>query len=287
MTTKIRFLIVGIFTLFAAISCSKEDSSGNVLLNEDDILRRAESRFNFTPNQNFEAIYLVRRVGSQLDWYFRFNNDGTLDVLVTTDTNDDFSFQGSYTYTNDQINIQLAGGNTMPFPNGINESTTEIMPQMGLVAAFATDQMVGICIGHGYNTQQPPRSNANYGCPEINQQQETSEDNAIELVHSAVPFGFPVTGSIFRQQDRIVNRTTNPIITRGYGIYRQSGNEFYATFRIAEDFADFARGRLPFQVGTINSPFDDFNVLSGRIENNGTELIVDQLEPDAGPCQLR
>ena len=277
----IGILVLLLFFLFG--SCSKDDSGNGQTFNEDDVLRAVENQFRFTPNQNFEAIYLARRVNSSLDWYLSFTTNGTLEVFLTTDTNDDFSFRGNYTYLNDQITIEILDG---PF-NGLVENSTIIMPQFGLVAAFATEQMIAVCIGHGLTTQQPPRVNANYGCPLINVQSETSEDNAIELVHSAVPFSFPVAGSVFRQQDRIVNRSENPIITRGYGIYRQSGNDFYATFRIAEDFADFARGQLPFPVGTVNAPFNDINVLSGRMENNGTELFIDQLQTEAGPCQLR
>lgn len=278
---------IWLFTITLLLfSCTKNENVESVL-DEETVLEAIENTFRFTPNQNFEATYIAFRRNSNLEWYLNFSSDGTFDVLFTTDTNDDFSFQGNYTYTNDQITIQIPGGPNMPFPNGLNETSTIIMPQFGLIAAFATNEMVAVCIGHGLNTQHPPRVNANYGCPVINVQQETSEDNAIELVHSAVPFGLSVSGSIFRQQDRIVNRTTNPIISRGYGIYRQTGNQFYATFRIAEDFADFAEGHLPFQVDNIGSPFDDFNVLSGQIRNNGTELIIDQLEPEAGPCQLR
>lgn len=281
---KYNILIVSIILLLA--SCTKDDAISSSV-NEESILQAVENRFNFTPNQNFEALYIARRINSNLDWYFNFHTNGTLDVLFTTDTNQDFSFSGTYTYTNNQITLLMDAGISMPFPNGLNESSTVIMPQFGLVAAFATNEMVAVCVGHGLNTQQPPRVNANYDCPIINIQAATDEDNAIELVHTAVPTGFPVLGSIFRQKDTFVSGSANPIIRRGYGIYRQIGNDFYATFRIAEDFADFAQDRLPFDVGTINAPFDDFNVISGSIGANGQELIVEQLQPQEGPCRLR
>ncbi len=267
-------------------SCSKDDNP-TTLGSEENIIDTVNNLFTFTPNQSFEALYICRRRNSNLDWYFNFHADGTLDVLFTTDTNQDFSFRGSYTYTNDQLTLQMAGGISMPFPLGLNESSTVIMPQFGLVAAFATSEMVAICIGHGLNTQQPPRVNANYDCPIINIQAVTDEDNAIELVHTTVPTGFPVSGSIFRQKDTFVNGSANPIIRRGYGIYRQAGNDFYATFRIAEDFMNFTQGQLPFDVGAIGSPFDDFNVINGTIDANGQELIVQQLQPEEGPCRLR
>ena len=256
------------------VSCSKDEANNQNLVGEDDILQTIENRFDFTPNQTFEAIYLAGRRGSGREWYFNFHRDGSLDVLFTTDTNLNLSFPGSYTYTNDEITIFMDAGESMPFPAGLNESSTVIMPQFGLVAAFATREMIAICIGHGLNTQQPPRINANYSCPTV------GEENAIELVHSAVPGSFPVGGSIFRQKE-------TRIITRGYGIYRQAGDEFYATFKIAEDFAEFAQGNLPFNVGNPTAPFDDFNVLSGSLNAEGTELTVNQLQPEAGPCQLR
>ena len=275
-----------ILCILLLASCSKDDNP-TPLVGEANLSERIENLFSFTPNQNFEALYICARRNSNLEWYFNFHADGSLDVLLTTDTNQDFSFRGSYTYTNNQLTLLMDAGPLMPFPNGLNEASTIIMPQFGLIAAFATSEMVAICIGHSLNTQQPPRVNANYDCPIINIQAATDEDNAIELVHTAVPTGFPVSGSIFRQKDTYVNGSVNPIIRRGYGIYRQSGNDFYATFRIAEDFVDFAQGRLPFNVGTISSPFDDFNIISGTIEANGQELIVEQLQPEEGSCRLR
>ncbi len=277
--------------LLVFVACKKEDPptpiDQNQPLTEEELLEDINRQFAFTPNTRFEALYHCARLNSNLDWYFLFNEDGTFDVLFTTDTNEDFSFRGNYTYENDQINLQMVGGPAMPFPNGLDESTTVIMPQFGLVAAFATPEMACVCEGHNLNEQMPPKVNANYDCPNINQQAATDEDNAIELVHRAVPFEFPVLGSIFRQQDTYVNGLTNPLIRRGYGIYRQAGNEFYATFRIAKDFADFAGGQLPFDLSSLEAPFEDYNILSGKISADGQEVTVDQLMPEAGPCRLR
>ncbi len=274
MKNKRFKIFLGIVMVLMCTSCSKDDTENQNLPGDDTLLQTIENRFPFTPNQTFEAIYLAGRRGSGRQWYFHFHRDGSLDVLFTTDTSLDLSFPGRYTYINNEITIFMDAGDNMPFPMGLNESSTVIMPQFGLVAAFATQEMIAICIGHGLNTQQPPRVNANYSCPTL------GEENAVELVHSAVPGSFPVTGSIFRQKD-------TQVIRRGYGIYRQSGNDFFATFKIAEDFAEFAQGRLPFSVGTVSSPFDDFNVLSGRISADGTELTVNQLQPEEGPCRLR
>lgn len=284
MKTPLNILTLTL--VFLLISCNKEDDQNNNPANEDTLLQNINNRFTFTPNQNFEALYLCARRNSNLAWYFNFHTNGTFDVLFTTDTNQDFSFQGTYTYTNNQLTLQMNGGPNMPFPNGLNETSTVIMPQFGVVAAFATSEMIAICVGHGLNTQQPPRINADYACQDIIQA-ATREENVIELVHRTVPTSFAVLGSTFRQKDIWVDGAANPIIRRGYGIYRQVGNEFYASFRIASDFADFAQGQLPFDVGIVNPPFDDFNVLSGRIESSGQQLIIDQLPAGENACIIR
>ena len=285
MKSYFKYCIIALF-LFSA--CSKDDGGAGLAPPNEDALRQTiENAFPFTANQNFEALYLCARRGSNLDWYFNFHNDGSLEVLFTTDTNQDFVFQGSYTYMNNQITIQMPGGFNAPFPNGLNETSRVIMPQFGLVAGFATDEMVAVCVGHGLNNQPPPRVMANYGCPTINVQTASSEENAIELVHRAVPTAFPVLGSIFRQQDIAIQGSDDLIIRRGFGIYRQSGNTIYATFSIARDFATFAQGQLPFNVGNISAPFDDVNIISGTLSANGQELTIDQLSPQDGPCVLR
>lgn len=277
-----------LLALVLIVACSEtNDPLPERPLTEQELRDTIENEFPFLPNQTFEALYVGTRIGSNLEWYFNFHEDGSLDVLFTTDMHQDFSFTGSYTYTNDQINIQMPAGPNMPFPAGLNETSTVIMPQFGLVAGFATDQMVAICVGHGYNEQAPPRATANYGCPVINVQAASSEENAIELVHRSVPTEFPVFGSIFRQQDTHIQGAANPNVRRGYGIYRQLGNRFFATFSIARDFANYAQGQLPFALGTVGVPFDDHNILSGTISANGQQLEVDQLSPGEGPCVLR
>ena len=275
--------------LFALGGCTEEDPApeSNQQLTQAELFDKANQQFAFTPNQNFEALYYCLRRNSQLAWYFSFRGDGTLQVLFTTDTHEDFSFEGNYSYTRDVLTLQMEGGPTMPFPNGLNESSIVVMPQWGLIAGFATPEMVCICQGHNLNEQAPPKPTANYDCPNINFQAASDEDNAIEFVHRAVPFELPVAGSVFRQRDIYVNGLTNPLITRGYGIYRQIGNEFYATFRIAEDFVAFARNKVPYELGTVEAPFEDFNILSGKILSNGQEVSVDQLQPEMGTCRLR
>lgn len=245
-----------------------------------------DNRFTFRPNRPFNAIYQCGRLNSQLLWFFVFKDDGSMQVLFTTDTHEDFVFDGTYSYDNNQLRLRMPAGPTMPFPQGLDEGSTAIMPQFDLIAAFSTPEMICICEGHDLNTQAPPKVQANYDCPEINVQASTYEDNAIEFVHREMPFDLAVPGSIFRQQDTYINGLSNPNIRRGFGIYRQDGNRFFASFRIAQDFADFARNELPvaFNPGV---PFNDHNLISGSILNGGQEIIVDQLDPNAGACGLR
>lgn len=291
------FLKLGLLSLvlLMGFACKKETvqpgngnnpNNPNQLPTEEELRDQIEQAFPFTPNQPLDAVYQCGRLGSQLLWYLVLQPDNKMQVLFTTDTHQDFAFEGSYTYTNDKLRLQMPAGPTMPFPNGLDELTTVIMPQFGTVAAFATDQMICLCDGHNLNTQQPPKVQANYDCPIINVQAATDEDNAIEFVHREIPFDLPVPGSIFRQQDIYVSGAINPSITRAFGIYRQLGNKFYASFRVASDFIDFAGDKLPIQLN-INPPFADHNIISGEFQNNGQAIIVDQLKPEEGTCDLR
>ena len=279
-----------IFLLIINWNCTKKGpdgpGGGNNPPTEAQLADEIDQKFPFTPNQPFTAMSICGRLNSQLEWHFLFMENNTMQVLFTTDTHDDYVFDGTYTYANDQLRLMMPGGPTSPFPLGLDERSTVIMPQFGLVAGFATPEMICICEGHELNGINQPHAQANYDCPIINIQAVSDEDNAIELVHRSVPFDLAVTGSIFRQQDIYINGQNNPNIRRGYGIYRQDGNRFYASFRVAQDFADFAAGQLPvnFNPGV---PFDDYNLISGTISANGQELTVDQLMPEAGPCTLR
>ncbi len=297
MKIHLRLALMSLIFLLSA-GCKKENinpGNGNNPNNpnnpiqvptEEQLRNEIAQAFPFTPNQALDAVYQCGRLNSQLLWYFLLLPENKMQVLFTTDTHQDFAFDGSYTYQNDQLRLQMPAGPNMPFPNGLDERSTVIMPQFGTVAAFATDNMICLCDGHNLNTQQPPKVQANYDCPIINIQQATDEDNAIEFVHREIPFDLPVTGSIFRQQDIYVSGAINPSITRAFGIYRQVGNKFYASFRLASDFIDFAGDKLPVQLN-IDPPFADYNIISGEFRDNGQSIIVDQLKPEEGACNLR
>lgn len=281
------FLLLGLALCFIP-ACQKgpgANPGNNGIPGAQEIRNTVDQRFPFTPNQPFSATYLCGRQNSNLAWHFRFRQNGSMQVLFTTDTYDDYAFDGSYTYQNDQIRLMMPGGPQMPFPQGLDETSRVIMPQFGLVAGFATDNMVCICEGHENNQQAPPVNIAHYDCPEINIQAATYEDNAVEFVLQTLPFRQTLNGSIFRHQDTYISGQTNPNIRRGYGIYRQEGNNFWATFSLLEDFVAFAGNQLPLQLPR-GLPFDDYNLLSGTFGNNAREIRIDQLSPETGPCVL-
>ncbi|MCB0630213.1 MAG: hypothetical protein R2824_35895 [Saprospiraceae bacterium] len=285
---KFHLITSLIFTALLAYSCQKSPGAkpgpGGVP-SEQSIRKTVDQRFPFTPNQPFSATYICGRRNSNLIWHFRFGTNQNMQVLFTTDTYDDYAFNGSYTYQNDQLRLMMPGGPTMPFPQGLDEVSRVIMPQFGLIGGFSTDNMICICEGHDMNVQAPPVQIAHYDCPEINIQAATYEDNAVEFVLQSLPFNQTVNGSIFRHQDTYISGKTNPNIRRGYGIYRQDGDQFWATFSLFKDFVDFAGNQLPFAIQT-SLPFDDFNLLSGRFGANDREVSIDQLSPETGPCRL-
>lgn len=283
----LNFILL-LFIVLATYSCQKgpgaQAGPGGVP-SAQNIRNTVAQRFPFTPNQPFSATYICGRRNSNLIWHFQFSSNRNMRVLFTTDTYDDYAFDGTYSYQNDELRLMMPGGPTMPFPQGLDETSRVIMPQFGLIGGFATDNMICICEGHDYNVQAPPVNIAHYDCPEINIQAATYEDNAVEFVLQSLPFGQTVNGSIFRHQDTYIAGKTTPNIRRGYGIYRQDGDQFWATFSLYRDFVDFAGNRLPFSV-QASLPFDDYNLLSGRFISNDREVVIDQLMPEAGACRL-
>ena len=62
------------------------------------------------------------------------------------------------------IRLQMPAGVDQPFPAGLDETSTVLMPQFGLVAGFATPSMACVVGGHTLNAwlvplgrNQPPR----------------------------------------------------------------------------------------------------------------------------------
>ena len=171
------------------------------------------------------------------------------------------TFSGTYTYANGAIRMVSLNNPILP----LDETSTQIVAHMGLVGEFTTPAMYCAAQGHGYNDPAADTFKS-YGCPAINIGPAGYDENAFEFVHSAIPFSFPVRGSIFRQRDVNVTGNPNSIITRGYGIYRRVGNTFYADF---------------------GTQFGDHNLLKGAFANGDMQMSVEQLSPGSGACNRR
>jgi hypothetical protein len=260
--------VIGLFGLFLW-GCGGGGSGGNGGGgggtagggNQQTVQSEIDQLFPFTPNQPFDVIFVCGRNNSQLAYYFDFRSDGTFNVYITLDNGQEVSFSGTYLFTNDQIRMVALNNPILP----LDETTTGIVPHLGLVGEFATPNMKCGALGHRGN-DPGLETFKSYRCPLIHIGAVSDEENAFEFVHSAIPFNRIVPGSIFRQKDVNVSGNTNPIVRRGYGIYRRVGDTFYA------DFAN---------------QFDDVNLLKGSFANADQQISVEQLEPSAGPCNRR
>jgi hypothetical protein len=217
--------------------------------------------FPFTPDQPLDITYACGRSNSQLTYYFAFHPDLTFTVLIELDNHQQVSFAGTYTHAGGAIHLQALNNPVLP----LDETTTQIVPHLGLVGEFRTPAMYCGAVGHGYN-DPVMESFKSYDCPLIHLGAASDEDNAFEFTHSANPFGVVVRGGTFRQRDVNVHGTTQPNVTRGYGIFRRAGDTFYADY---------------------GGQFPDFNLLKGTFSNGDQQISVDQLEPASGVCNRR
>jgi hypothetical protein len=217
--------------------------------------------FPFTPNQPFTVTFSCARTNSRLTYYFDFDANGTFAVYIELDNYQQVSFDGTYSYAGGAIRMVANPNNILM----LDETTTRIVPHLGLVGEFETPNMQCGGFGHAYNDVATDTFKS-YNCPIINVGAASEEDNAFEFVHSANPFGITVRGSVFRQRDIIIYQANNNAVTRGYGMFRRVGSTFYADFG----------GR-----------FGDYNLLKGTFANGDQQLTVEQLHPEAGACTRR
>jgi hypothetical protein len=217
--------------------------------------------FPYTPNQPLDVLFQCARTNSRLTYYFGFSPNGALDVFFETDTFQQVSFSGTYTHSNGVIRMVALNNNILP----LDESSTRIVPHLGLVGELETANMTCGSVAHGYND---PATDAfkSYRCPAINVGAVSYHENFFEFNGSFSPFNIPFRGGIFRQRDVTVSGNPQAIITRGYGIFRRAGNTYYADF---------------------GNQFPDANLLKGSFANADQQMSVEQLEPTAGPCTRR
>jgi len=187
------------------------------------------------------TVYECVRYNSGLLYYLYLRPDGVLDWQFETDAHDVFRFSGIYDHSNSIIHLQITDPG---FP--LDETTTDTVTHLGLVYNLTTPQMQCGAIGHGYDE---PISVAvrHYQCPRVSLG-----------AGSAVNLG----GSIFRQRDTYPTGSIDPIIRRGYGVYRRTGDVIYAYF------------------GTV---FDDVNLFSATLTNGELQLQIDGFG-SAGVC---
>lgn len=266
---KWRFLLVTLISLVTLGACGGGGGSGGGGGGGGDngdaaLIAQIEQLFPFTPNQTFDVIYSCARVGSVLEYIFDLKSDGSFDLTITDDVGSDHFQVGTYTYQNDQIRLQTGAPFDFILFN-LDETTTQILPAFGLVAAFQTPNMVCGAIGHRENAAEFGNT-VHYDCPNINIQAVSFDVNAIEFVLRTIPYNLTVPGSAFRARDRFITGNPNAIIRRGNGLYRRLGDDFYVFF--------------------APGAFDDNNVLSGRFNNGDLQISVDQLEPGRGDCSL-
>jgi hypothetical protein len=120
-------------------------------------------------------------------------------------------------------------------------------------------------VAHGYN-DPAVETHKSFACPSIHVGAASFEQNFFEFADSSSPFPVQFRGGIFRHREVSVQGNPNPIIARASGIYRRSGNTFYADF---------------------GGQFNDVNLLKGSFTNGDQQMSIDQLEPQSGPCTRR
>lgn len=215
-----------------------------------------ERRFPFQPDQPLDQLFICRVAGSSLVWYLNLYPAGNLEVYAQLDNGAELLRQGLYSHADGRIALSINNDALV-----IDEVSTGVETALGMISRFVSPNLDCHTFGHRYNAQEFAGT-VRFQCPDANIQAASRDVNAIEFVHAAVPFGFAVAGSAFRQRDRYVAGAVNPFIQRGYGVYRRDGDAVFLFFDLNQ--------------------FDDFTYLSGRLR--GGELVIDQATVAQGAC---
>jgi hypothetical protein len=240
-------------------ACGGGNGNANTPANQQALIDEINNRFPYDPNQPLDQLFICTITGSVLIWYLDFHSNSGIDLYTTLDTGQNvFRTGGSYTHQNNTLAISMVNDVV-----NLNETSNQISVNMGMITSFTTSVLDCETYGHRYNAGEFS-SVAHYQCPISNIQAVSDDENAVEFVHSAVPFSFAVSGSSFRQRDRNVAGMVNPLIQRGFGIYRRDGNRMYAYF--------------------ARNQFDDFAYLSGDFGNADSTLTLDQTVVAGAAC---
>ena len=217
-------------------------------------LEQANARFTFTPNTAMNVYFGCILTNSQLFYQLQLREDSTFTIGAQLDTGDVAFATGTYAYENDAIRLRTNPNNFI----FLDEQTTSIVPQLGLVYSFETQVMR--CVANGHEEDDPAgRIQHFYRCPEFSEGPASTQMNAVE-------FDISLPGAIFRDRNRWVRGNDQPIILRGTGIYRRVGSEF---------------------VGYFGNQFDDHNVVTGTFLNSNAAVQIDQLPAAFSECERR
>jgi hypothetical protein len=257
-----RWIAAGCAALLGACGGGGGDASGvGAGGNAAALQAEIDRLFPYMANQPLNVLFQCGRANSRLTYYFGFSPNGTLDVFFETDTQQQVSFRGTYTHANGAIRMLALNNNILP----LDETTTRLVPHLGIVGELYTANMACGAVAHGYN--DPAVDNfKSYRCPAINVGPAGYDENFFEFADSSSPFNIVFRGGIFRHREVSVQGNPNPIVHRAVGIFRRTGDTFYADF---------------------GSQFSDHNLLKGSFLSNEQQLLVEQLEPQAGPCSRR
>jgi hypothetical protein len=183
-------------------------------------------------------------------------------VRLVASSNDEITLTGTYAYQNGVITFNPLNGLTL-YP----EVSLAIETYLGMIVHFTAavsaqgadpNQAILSCyaVGHGYN-DSAQEFLRHYDCP-LKSQNITYESNAIEFTPQAsVHSGLTVAGGIFRHRERDNDQLfDNPLIRRGYGIYRRDGDQYY---------------------GYFYNQFDDANLISGTFSSGDMQISVNEL----------
>lgn len=257
---KIRYFAVSILAVSILItSCGVGGGgSGGSTDAQSELQAEINQRFPYVENQPLDQLFVCSITGSSLSWYLNFFPAGNMEIYTALDNGDDLLRNGSYSHANNTLTLDISNDALV-----IQESSTQITVALGLISRFTSPNMQCATAGHRYNSQEFS-SLVNFSCPDTNIQAVSRDSNAIEFVHNAVPFSFSVAGSAFRQRDRFISGATGPFITRGYGIYRRAGDDFFIFF-------DFDQ-------------FDDIDFVSGLYGQNDFSITPEQSFISTSAC---
>lgn len=262
MMNRMMARLVPVLGVVALVGCGGGGGGGGAGAGANPNLQaEIDAVFPYASNQPLDVLFQCGRANSRLTYYFGFSPNGTLDVFFETDTRQQVSFSGTYTHSNGAIRMLALNNNVLQ----LDETSTRIVPHLGMVGEIETPNMRCGAVAHGYN-DPATETFKSYRCPAINLGPASYDENFFEFTDSSSPFNIVFRGGIFRQKDVNVTGNPNSIISRGNGIFRRSGNTFYADF---------------------GNQFSDHNLLKGSFANADQQVSVEQLEPSAGPCTRR